>query len=168
MLVSERQSDQIMAPPPEATSGTYVTFELSEQTFGVEVTHVREILDQQRINRLPNASHDCNGVIDTRGESIPLIDLASRLGMPLAEPSPDTRVIIFEIDIDGEARPIGVLADRVLNVSMISSSDIEPAPKAAVLGGSAQGLRGLTRLGGQLIVVLDIADIFGPRGAMDF
>lgn len=168
MLVSERPAEIAINPPPEATTGTYVTFVLSDQTFGVEVSNVREILDQQKVNRLPNASHDCTGVIDTRGESIPLIDLASRLGMPPAEPSADTRVIVFEISLDGEARPLGVLADRVLNVSLISSADIEAAPKAAVLGGNAKGLRGLTRLDGALVVVLDIAEVFGETSFADF
>lgn len=164
MLVSERPTEGTATIRPEAASGTYVTFELSGQTFGVNVAHVREILDQQKVNRLPNASHDCTGVIDTRGESIPLIDLAARLGMPASEPGPDTRVIVFEIELDDAARPIGVLADRVLNVSVIASGEIEPAPRAAVLGGSARGLRGLTRLGGALVVVLDIAEVFGEHG----
>ncbi|MEM9145388.1 MAG: chemotaxis protein CheW [Pseudomonadota bacterium] len=170
MLLDQPTPEALGAPPPRdlSFSGTYVTFVLSDQTFGVEVTHVREILDQQRVNRLPNASHDCTGVIDTRGESIPLIDLASRLGMPPSDPGPDTRVIVFEIEIDGLARPLGVLADRVLNVTIISSADIEPAPRAAVTGGTSEGLRGLTRLDGALVVMLDIAEVFGDRSLPGF
>ncbi|GMG83745.1 chemotaxis protein CheW [Paralimibaculum aggregatum] len=163
----------ILDPPPAgaasspagrvAAPGTFVTFELSGQTFGVSVGHVREILDRQEVARLPNASPGCAGLIDTRGESIPLIDLAERLAMAAGEPGADTRIIVFEVQIDGAARPIGVLADRVLNVAQIAAEAIEPTPRAAVIEGSARGLRGLARVEGRLVVLLDVAELFGAE-----
>ncbi len=149
-----------------AEPGTYVTFELAGQTFGVTVAHVREILDRQGVALLPNASPDCQGVIDTRGESIPLIDLSRRLGIGAGGEGQDTRIIVLEIELRGARRPIGVMADRVLNVSQIAADQIEPAPEAALIEGSARGLRGLARLGGLLVVLLDITEIFGSDGAL--
>lgn len=154
--------------PAMAAPGTYVTFELSEQIFGVAVAHVREILDQQHVARLPNASPDCEGLIDTRGESIPLIDMPQRLGMHHREPGADTRIIVFEVEVDGAPRPIGVMADRVLNVTQIWSEQIEQTPRAAVTEGSARGLRGLARSDGRLIVLLDIAELFGVSSSLRF
>ena len=66
----------------EDISSTYLTFDLGDQTLGVEVRHVREILDLQKITRLPNAPMDVLGVVDVRGTSVPIIDLRARLGLP--------------------------------------------------------------------------------------
>lgn len=165
MLVSEptRRTDPGASPGTE--TGTYVTFGLSDQVFGVEVAHVREILDLQPVCRLPNASQDCVGVIDTRGESIPVIDLAGRLGIARGEPGPDVRIIVFEICVDTEQRPIGILADRVLNVTRIPAREIEPPPSAAVAAGRASAIHGIARLDGSLVVLLDIEAAFGSGAA---
>lgn len=166
MLLGETATARAEAPATATTAtDTYVTFGLGVQTFGVEVAHVREILDRQMVCRLPNAAPDCEGVIDARGESVPLIELARRLGVPRGEPGPDTRIIVFEIAEDGPGRPVGVLADRVLNVIRIPPGEIEPTPAAALDGASDRGLRGIARLEGQLVVLLDIAHLFGGRSA---
>lgn len=145
-------------------TGTYVTFDLAAQTFGVAVTSVREILDQQEICRLPNSRADCAGVIDTRGESIPVIDLASRLGLARSPIGPDSRIIVFEIEQDGGHHPIGVQADRVLDVTQIPASTIEPAPVTALPQGGIRSLCGIARLDGKLVVLLDLGGVFGPAG----
>lgn len=157
-----REPDAEVAAPdrPIAGSGTLVTFLLGDQVFAVPVEQVREILDRVSTSFLPNAAPDCTGVIDTRGESIPLIDLVGRLGMPPTEEGPDTRIIIFEISVNGARRPIGVLASQVLNVTEIAPDQIEQAPAAAVIGGTARGLQGLARIAGKLVVLLDMDALF--------
>jgi purine-binding chemotaxis protein CheW len=164
---SSQRPDRHEAGPTADDSTTYVTFGLSDQTFGLEVSYVREILDQQRISRLPNAPHDCEGVIDTRGESIPVIDLAGRLGMPRGEASPETRIIVLELTRGGRTEAMGVVADRVLNVTRIADTEIEETPPAAVARDSASWLRGLTRLEGHLVVLLDVTRVFGSDSFAD-
>ncbi len=154
------------AARPSAEPGTYVTFELSDQVFGVPVASVREILDHQKSAHLPNAAPGCTGVIDTRGCSIPLMDLAARLGVSAGEPGPETRIIVFEIAAEGAAHPVGVVADRVLDVTQIGAEQIEPTPRAAIAGGSACGLRGLARLDGALIVLVSVDELLGDAPAM--
>lgn len=133
---------------------TCVTFMLAGQIFAVPVWHVREILDRMAITALPNAPADCFGVIDVRGRTVPITDMARRLDLTAEEPGPDTRIIVFEI---AGGRPVGVLADRVLNVTEIADSAIEAAPPMARTGNAS--LRGLTRIGDDLVVLLDIESV---------
>jgi purine-binding chemotaxis protein CheW len=144
-----------------SSTATYVTFCLGSQTFGVEVTDVREILDLQTLYTLPQSLEDCEGVIDTRGESIPVINLARRLGLAGGERGADTRIIVFEIAAHPGRRAIGVLADTVLDVEQIADDEIEPAPRAAFSGGGELALRGLARLQENIVVLLDIDRVFG-------
>lgn len=140
---------------------TFVTFDISGQTFGVEVSYVREILDHIEISRIPNIRPEIEGVIDIRSESVPIMDIGSRLGMQHLETGADTRIIIFELEISGEAQPIGILADRVRDVTQIPSAEIEAPPEAVGGVGSGNVLAGLARHSGLLIALLDIKSILG-------
>ena len=155
-----RQVDAEIGIGP-AAAGTYVTFDLSGQSLGVEVCHVREILDTVAISRLPNAPHEIEGVIDIRGESIPIVDMGSRLGLPRMENGEDTRIIVFELRHAGQIRAVGVVADRVRDVTQIPSAEIEPPPEVIGARWEAELLRGFARHAGLLILLLNIERIFG-------
>ena len=140
---------------------TFLTFDLDGQTFAVAVLRVREILDTQPLTRLPNSPHDVLGVIDVRGESVPVVDLTSRLGIGSAIHGPDTRMIVFEFEHRGKgACPVGVLADRVRDVCRIDPGDIEAAPDIGVGGIDRDLILGLCRRDGALIVVIDLVQAF--------
>lgn len=142
-----------------ASGGTYVTFDLAGETLGVEVRWVREILDRVAVNRLPNSPPGIEGVIDIRGESVPIMDMGARLGLPRIEDGEDTRIIVFEL-VDGDAtRPIGVVADQVRDVTRIGDDQIENPPE---IEGALEAdlLRGLARHGGLLILLLDVERVF--------
>ena len=125
---------------------------MAGQTFGVEVHHVREILDLQKIMRLPNSAHDCVGVIDTRGESVPVIDLAGRLARAEdggRSPAPRTgrrnpHYRLRSRPRGGWAAPVRrwvtCLVDRVLDVIRIAAAEIETAPKTAFETFAATGV----------------------------
>ena len=159
----------VPAPPVPGVTGsdqtgparTYVTFDLADQTLGVDVQHVREILDRTRITRLPNASHDIEGIIDIRGESIPIVDMGTQLGMPRNTEGEETRIIVFEISVEGTSRPVGVLADRVRDVTQIYSSEISPPPHVVGAQWRGEMLRGLARHNHALILLLDLEQILG-------
>ena len=139
---------------------TYVTFDLAGECMGVEVANVREILDRQPIIRLPNTSSDVEGVIDIRGESIPVVDMGSRLGLPRSPDSEETRIIVFEIGVDSDTRPIGVFADRVRDVMLISENMIEKPTSIADMVHSPKLLRGIARHSELLILLLDVQSVF--------
>lgn len=160
--------EQSVAPPEAAAtqheahldSKTFVTFDLAGECLGVEVAHVREILDRQPIIQLPNTSPDVEGVIDIRGESIPIVDMGSRLGLHRSPDSEDTRIIVFEIGASGSTRPIGVFADRVRDVTLISADKIENPPSMEDMTHSPKLLTGIARHSELLILLLDVQRVF--------
>lgn len=160
---SEREYTDAREIKVDASSdaGTYVTFDLSGESLGVEVQHVREILDRVKVNRLPNASYEIEGVIDIRGESIPIIDMGSKLGLPRLDDGEDTRIIVFELGNRTNRHPVGVFADKVRDVTRISKSQIEYPPNGADSGWNSEYLIGLARHGGLLILILDMQKVFG-------
>ena len=101
-----------------------IVFKLGEEEFGVNILQVREIekLDQG-ITRVPRAPHFVEGIINLRGEIIPIVDLRARFGLTLPELGLNSRVIIVEV---GEAL-VGMLVDAVEEVLRIPVSAIEPA-----------------------------------------
>lgn len=139
-----------------ASSGTFVTFDLSGQTFGVDVRHVREILDQVNLSQLPNTPHEVEGVIDIRGETVPVLNLGSKLGLHRCEDCDDTRVIVFEIVRDGRICPVGVLADNVRDVTRIFAEEIEQTPEIVGAVWERSLMHGIARRAGFLIVLLNI------------
>jgi len=156
-------STPMMLPGLAERTGKYVTFDLGGQRFAVDVADVREILDCLDVAPMPNPTADCSGMIDNRGESIPVLSLADRLRLSSAiSASDDTRIIIFELSFDdGERRPVGVIADRVLNVCEIVASEIEPPPRSGIQLGSGPSLTGLARVDGSLVFILDLPGCFG-------
>lgn len=143
-------------------AGTYVTFDLAGETVGVSVSRVREILDMVPVNRMPNASMEIEGVIDIRGESIPVLDIGGRLGLHRSAEGEETRIIVMEISGPDGDRPIGVPADRVRDVTSITATQIEAPPRAIDGHAPAQHLRGLARHDGLLVFLLDIDTLFNP------
>lgn len=147
---------------------TYVTFELAEQIFAVDVADVREILDLQPISKLPNAPPDLLGMIDVRGEGIAVIDLPSRLGLMSQNSPKDSRIVVFELGASPR-KPVGVIADQVLSVVAIVETDIEPSPEA-MTHWQPGAMTGVARVEGQLIMMLALDQLFGTNvpGPFDF
>lgn len=163
-MTSDTHRDPI-AEVEDDTASTYVTFDLGEQILGVEVRHVREILDMRKITRLPNAPVDMRGVVDVRGVSVPVVDLKSRLGIPAVETGRDARIVVIEIGTETGRTPIGILADRVRKVDQIPRDEIEPCPGIGAGKWDGNILQGLSRRGPDLIVLLRLDAMFDDRAA---
>ena len=139
-------------------TGTYLTFVIGPQIFAVDVHNVREILDMQVISGLPNAPHDVVGMIDVRNQGIAIVDIASRLGMVL-EDETKGRIIVFEISGPAGRVPVGVIADKVLNVAEISMKDVE-SPPTTLSSWDPSIVQGVTRQDGSLVILLLLSEIF--------
>lgn len=144
----------------EAVAGTYVTFDLCGQTLGAEVRYVREVLDQVQMARLPNTPHEIEGVVDIRGQTVPIIDMGSKLGLPRQEDGEETRIIVFELQHEGRVQPLGVLADKVRDVTQIMPEEVETPPEIVGSNWDANVLRGLARHADLLILLLNLDNIF--------
>jgi len=107
----------------------YVTLGIDREIFAVPVESVQEILDMRDVSRLPHAPGYLLGIIDVRGRSVPVIDLRTKLALPSVPPTPDTRILVLEVAIDGRAVVLGMVADRVFEVTGLDTDQIEPPPE---------------------------------------
>lgn len=107
----------------------YLTFALGEEQFAIQIAKTREILDYTTITRVPRMPEFLRGVINLRGNVVPVIDLRLKLGMSAIEKTVDTCIVIVEIEAEDELMQMGVLADSVQEVIDLDPSHISPPPK---------------------------------------
>jgi purine-binding chemotaxis protein CheW len=135
-----------------------LTLGIGGETFAIEATAVREILDLVPVTAVPGARPFVGGVVNVRGRIVPLADLRLRFGMPVTPPTAETRIIVLELDLDGESLPVGILADRVHEVTRIIPAEMEAAPRIG-LRWRPEYVRGVGMHGGRLVVLPDLARI---------
>ncbi|RVU21724.1 chemotaxis protein CheW [Methylobacterium oryzihabitans] len=144
----------------------YLTLGLGPETFGIDVEHVHEILDYRPAAALPQAPGSLLGMIDVRGQSYPVVDLRVRLGLAPAAPTPATRIILLHVPVRGRPLRVGVVADRVIEVTELDSAEMEAAPE---VGGRWRSdyIAGIGRRGESFVVVFDLAALLaGEDGAL--
>jgi purine-binding chemotaxis protein CheW len=137
----------------------FLTFRLGSETFSVDVSQVREILDQTEVTMVPQTPDYMLGVINLRGSVVPVVDLRQRFGIEAAARTRDSCIIVMELIIEGEQTVIGALTDAVEEVVDISREDIEPPPR---LGNqmNVDFIRGVGKRDDQFFMILDIDRIF--------
>lgn len=140
-----------------------LTFGLQSEIFAIEAGSVREILDLVPVTRVPNAPPLVDGLINVRGRVVPLADLRVPFGMERRPPDLDTRIITIEIAIDGEPTLVGILADKVHDVTDIDCAAIEEAPKVGMRW-SADFIRGIGKHGADFVIIPELGRIFASEG----
>lgn len=128
-----------------------VVFDLAEETYGVDIGSVREIIRIQEITRVPRTADFVKGVINLRGKVIPVIDLRKRFGFIEAEHTKDSRIVV--VDIDGS--DIGVVVDAVTEVLRINTDSVESSTGVTTTSDSDY-LMGIAKLEDRLIILLDL------------
>jgi purine-binding chemotaxis protein CheW len=136
-----------------------VIFKLGDEEFGVDILKVREIekLDQQ-ITRVPKSPAFVEGVINLRGEIVPIVDLRKRFGLVVRQTSNEARVIIVDIN-DGQ---VGMIVDAVVEVIRLNVSAIENAPPIT-RGVDAYFLSGVAKIDERLIILLNLERALSPE-----
>ena len=107
----------------------YLTFKLAEETFALEVSKVREILDFTTVTKVPQTPDFMRGVINLRGGVVPVIDLRLKFGMSPTEKTVNTCVIVVEVNMGSDTVILGALSDSVQEVFDLDPDQIEPAPR---------------------------------------
>ena len=128
-----------------------VVFDLAEETYGVDIGSVREIIRIQEITKVPRTPDYVEGVINLRGKVIPVIDLRKKFGFKKAEVTKDTRIVV--VDIGGN--DIGVVVDAVTEVLRLSSGAVEP-PSGVITTADSDYLLGIAKLESRLVILLDL------------
>jgi len=141
-----------------AETTQYLTLGLDGETFGIGIQNVREILDIRPISKLPHAPNFLLGMIDVRGSSYPIVDLRTKLGLPLVPATEATRIIILDVPLDNRSVGVGFVADCVFEVTGIDDSQIEPPP---AVGGrwTSDYLAGIGKKGDRFVAIFDLAKL---------
>lgn len=128
-----------------------VGFNLGDEEFGVDILKVQEINRMVDITKVPQSPDFVEGVINLRGEIIPVIDLRKRFGLSKKEADRQTRIIVAEV---GDST-LGFVVDAVSEVIRIKSNTVEPPPKI-VQGQHADYIHGVGKIDDRLLMLIDI------------
>ncbi len=141
------------------TSKKYLTFKLDNEIYAIEIASVREVLDYIKITKVPQMPDFLCGVINLRGGVVPVLDLRIKFGLTQPDVTPDTCIIIIELNIDEELILIGAVADTVQEVIEFENSQIEPAPKLGTRL-HTEFIQGMAKKEDEFIIILDINKVF--------
>ncbi|WP_217525725.1 chemotaxis protein CheW [Vibrio metschnikovii] len=129
----------------------WVTFQLEEETYGVNVMQVREVLRYTEIAPVPGSPDYVLGIINLRGNVVTVIDTRSRFGLIQGEITDNTRIIVIE----SERQVIGILVDSVAEVVYLRSSEIDTTPSVGTEE-SSKFIQGVSNRDGKLLILVDL------------
>jgi purine-binding chemotaxis protein CheW len=125
---------------------------IGDEVFALDSELVREIIDPVPATRVAGARPFLPSVVNVRGNVIPLADLRVRFGMPRCESSAETRIVVLEIKIDGDPVLVGVVADKVYEVTEISPADVQQTPRVGMHWNS-EFIRFITKWREEFVIV---------------
>ena len=138
-----------------AESPQYLSFFVAGEEYGVGILQVREILELDAVTRVPGTPPFVRGVLNLRGQVVPVVDLAVKLGLPETQVTKRTCVVIVEVTFEGQPTVVGMMADAISQVIELPPELIEPPPPFG-LGIRAEFLRGMGKGGKKFVLLLDI------------
>ena len=148
-----------------ALAGKYMTFQLAQEVYGLEILSVREIIGLMEITRVPRTAAFIRGVINLRGRVIPVIDLRLKFGMEPTAATEQTVIIVVQCEVAGRPLTMGVLVDLVLEVLSVDASQIEPTPDLGASSIDGDFIRGVGKTGHHVVFLLDIAKVLSGGDA---
>jgi len=140
----------------------YLTFRIGNEHYGLELSQTREIIEYSGITEVPLMPNFLRGVINLRGDVVPVIDLAVRLGRKPIEVEKRTCIIVVELDGDQQNHVLGLLADAVSEVIEMGEDSIEDAPSFGA-NIRAEFIQGIAKQGDDFIVLLDANNTLSIR-----
>lgn len=136
----------------------WVTFRLGNETYGLNVMQVREVLRYTEISPVPGAPSYVIGIINLRGNVVTVIDTRERFGLQTTEVTDDTRIVILESD----NQVVGILVDSVAEVVYLKASEIETAPNVGN-DESSRYIQGVCHKNDELLILIEIAKLLTER-----
>lgn len=132
-----------------------VVFKLDKEEYGVEIMQVQEISPYQKPTKVPNSPSFVDGIINLRGEVIPVVNLKKRFNTPETEITELTRLIV----VNSGSRRTGFVVDDASEVITVPDEDIEEAPPM-ITGAERRYIKGVGKIGSRILIVLDLHKIF--------
>jgi purine-binding chemotaxis protein CheW len=151
--MEEKKSKQISAME------TFLSFKLGKEVFAASANNVVNILELKPITKVPHAPEYMSGVINLRGQVLPVIDMRIKFGMTPIEPTVDTCIIVLNITLENEEVKLGILVDAVSEVLELEDNQIEPSPTIGTKY-KAEFIRGMYKKDESFIMLLNLDLIF--------
>lgn len=153
----------------------YLTFMLGEETYGMDVIHIKEVLGVPRITRVPRMPEYLSRVINLRGSVVPVLDMKQKFGLGPTEITDSTSIIVIELngmlkDGETETLTIGIFSDGVEEVVDIAPGNIEPPPKLG-FAIDTSFINGMGKVGESFVILLDLKKLLSERellGSADY
>jgi purine-binding chemotaxis protein CheW len=145
--MDEKKAGQAVASEVRQLIG----FRVGKEEYGLELLRVKEVIRMRQITWLPKAPSCVKGIINLRGDVIPIVDLRERFGLEHSEFTTMTRVIVAEV----EGRPVGMVVDSASQVMRVPADQIDPPPM--MMGEAARNIiTGVGKIEGKLIAMIDV------------
>ena len=154
--MKERFANTEQETTRETTVAQFVGFLIGEELFGVDILSVQEIIRDTTITPIPDSPDFLEGVINLRGNIIPVIDLRKRL--KLSQPAPAEKSLWIVILII-EGRVTGFVVDRVTKVLNVPAESIKPPPEIVLAGLKSEYINGVCRMDEKLLILLDFSRV---------
>ncbi len=155
-------SETASAALADQRAGKYLTFQLANEEFGIRVLKVREIMGLQEITAVPQTPVHIKGVINLRGKVVPVVDLRLKFGIPAAEYSQRTCIIVTQVRAESGQVLMGIVVDGVSDVLTLNGSEIEDTPDFGQ-DTAGQYLLGMAKVKGKVKILLDIDKVLSAQ-----
>ncbi len=152
------QADKVM----EEKEGTYLTFSLVDEEYGIGILKIREIIGMMPITSVPQTPPFVKGVINLRGKVIPVMDLRLRFGMAESQYTERTCIIVVEMEGTAGTVQIGIVVDAVSEVLNIKGEDIEATPTFGT-NLNTEYILGMAKMEGGVKILLDIDKVLNSE-----
>lgn len=136
----------------------YVVFKLSNESYAVDIMNVSEITEPKKSTKVPNAPDFVEGIINLRGEIIPIIDLKKRFDIDNNSKSTDRRIIVVNV----ENKNVGFMVDTADEVITIDEKDIDP-PSNIITKSDRQFITGIGKVEDRILIILDLVKILSEN-----
>jgi purine-binding chemotaxis protein CheW len=145
----------------------YLTFYLKNELYGIDISHIREVIDFENVFPVPLVPDYIRGVINLRGDVVPVIDLSRRFDYDKSEITRFSSIVILEVESEDSIINVGIIIDAVNNVMDISEDDIDPVPN---FGAKIRHdfIAGIGKKNGLFIVLLNIVTSLDVEELSDF
>ena len=151
-----------MSVPGITQTSQYLSFNLDEEIYAMDIHTVREVLDFTQITKVPRMPDFMRGVINLRGGVVPVVDLRLKFGLPEMEADKDTCIVIIEVILDGEETILGIQVDSVQEVMSLEPNQIDPPPRIGTRL-KTEFIKGMGKKDNEFIIILDSMKVFSAE-----
>lgn len=139
-----------------------LSFVLDGDSFGTEISCIQEVLEYRKVTSVPRTPEYMLGVINLRGQVVPVVDLRQIFAMKVTEPTVDSCIIIVKIPIEGEETALGILADRVKEVVEFNFDELSAPPR---IGNRVDShfIAGMLQHDEEFLIMLNLTRVFSAN-----